>query len=124
MEMLTGQGIFDRVVTHLLTQNARSTETDRFGSINCAYRGERGMACAVGCLIPDELYDCLIEGESVGDIRILNMLERAGISPEVELLSDLMGTHDDIEVSDWPNYLNGIALEYKFNTNALHKFKK
>ena len=31
---------------------------------DCVYRTATGQACAVGCAIPDELYDSIIEGRS------------------------------------------------------------
>ena len=61
---MTEQEIFDTVLTHLREQGEAATSAG--GS--CRYRGANGTACAVGCLIPDELYDPLIEGLGVGRI--------------------------------------------------------
>src|SRR5687768_12272381 len=46
------QTIFDTVVRHLGQQGAPAV--DEFH--NCVYRAPDGKKCAVGCLIPDELY--------------------------------------------------------------------
>ena len=55
---MTEQEIFDTVLAHLRKQGKASTN-----HLNgCRYRGEGGTACAVGCLIPEELYDPVIEG--------------------------------------------------------------
>ena len=64
---MTGQEIFDSVLAHLRKQGDASLNA----SGKCAYRGEGGTACAVGCLIPDELYDpriesCTTRGSRVG----------------------------------------------------------
>ena len=59
------QAVFDKVVKHLLTQKRRS-ESKR----GCAYRGEDGAMCAVGCLISDKAYDPEIEGHSVYCLRV------------------------------------------------------
>ena len=61
---MTGQEIFDTVLAHLRKQG-RASRTIAGG---CRYRGPDGTACAVGCLIPDELYDPMIEGLGVGRI--------------------------------------------------------
>ena len=61
---MTAQEIFDTVLAHLRKQGeaAKSYEGE------CVYRGPDGTSCAVGCLIPDELYDPLIEGLSAYEI--------------------------------------------------------
>lgn len=61
---MTAQEIFDTVLEHLREQGKAAATDD--GS--CRYRGEGGTSCAVGCLIPDELYDHRIEGLSVVQI--------------------------------------------------------
>ena len=59
---MTKQEIFDTVLTHLRKQGGPSWSAGD----GCRYRGLDGTSCAVGCLIPDELYDPLIEGVEVG----------------------------------------------------------
>lgn len=44
--------IVTKVATHLSVQRARATDSE--GS--CKYRGENGTMCAIGVLIPDDLY--------------------------------------------------------------------
>lgn len=56
--------IFKHVGKHLLTQNEQSL-VDRDTDRSCAYRGDGGLKCAVGCLITDEAYDPAIEGQGV-----------------------------------------------------------
>jgi hypothetical protein len=36
----------------------------------CVYRDSEGRACAVGCLIPDDVYDPGAEGPTVANLRI------------------------------------------------------
>lgn len=49
--------MFEKVKTHLLSMTERSRHKDFVGgSVGCAYRTADGNRCAVGCLIPDELY--------------------------------------------------------------------
>jgi len=47
---MTAQEIFDKVWHHMSTQKVQSLSKTG----NCAYRGDNGMACAVGCLLDDE----------------------------------------------------------------------
>lgn len=52
------QEVFNKVVRHLLTQKQKA----RVGT-TCMYKTPEGLKCAVGCLIPDELYSQDIEGK-------------------------------------------------------------
>lgn len=44
---------FGKVANHLIKQGRRSLAPDGVG---CMYRGEGGMKCAIGAIIPDHLY--------------------------------------------------------------------
>ena len=69
---MTLQEIYDKVVNHLRTQNAKSLsfvcDTDEHAS--CAYRGDGGLKCAAGCLITDELYDNNMEDLAWGSRKV------------------------------------------------------
>ena len=58
------QKVFDTVLTHLRTQNRRAVN----GSGGCVYRSPEGLKCAIGCLIPDELYRSSMEGTTVSGL--------------------------------------------------------
>jgi hypothetical protein len=60
---MEAQEIFDTVATHLLKQGRRTTNPDI--PEMCVYRGANGTKCAVGVLIPDEVYDPMMEGRTV-----------------------------------------------------------
>lgn len=51
------QKTYDTVKAHLLKQGERSVGPGDM----CMYRGPNGLKCAIGCLIPDELYDPKME---------------------------------------------------------------
>lgn len=53
--------ILEQVATHLAKQQAASTAHNPRGGSYCAYRGENGTMCAIGCLISDDEYDPDIE---------------------------------------------------------------
>ncbi len=106
-ETMTAQEVFDKVVEHLLTQNARSCAADQ----TCAYRGERGLMCAAGCLIPDDQYDESMEG--------IDWLKLDLSDAHRDLIDNLQSVHDGIEVAYWKEHLRDVArdhkLEFKFN---------
>lgn len=111
------QEVFNKVAEHLLTQAQRSISLDKF----CLYRGPNGLMCAVGCLIPDEVYTADIEGEGVeGMLRILSphaeLLAKHGLTEDnVDLLANLQRLHDKVPVERWSRKLELLALHYDLN---------
>lgn len=95
--MMNNQEVFDKVATHLFTQGKRAT--DSLGA--CVYRGPNGTSCAVGCLIPDELYHPGIEGGSIVTIRHRPVAQPIVAALNFEdpdrykLLEQLQHVHDD-----------------------------
>lgn len=90
---MTNQEIFDKVTKHLLTQKIAAMV-----GTGCAYRAG-ARSCAVGALIPDDLYTPEIEGKSVGSSingqQLASVLIQAGFtSDQFSLLRDLQRVHD------------------------------
>lgn len=120
--------IFDKVKEHLLTQNAQSLgAVNEFGDPVCQYRSDDGKMCAVGCLIPDNLYRIELEGRNVTDDTILAVLNDAGILSEKDIyrysqknmmLSDLQVLHDHTNVENWPEGLDVIEYRYFGDDNG------
>lgn len=90
--------IFDKVKKHLTSQRGQSSDPD--GA--CLYRDPNGLKCAVGAIIPDELYSDKIEGETVksiitrailGKSEPLNVFLRK-LEPHADLLTALQRVHD------------------------------
>lgn len=59
------QEVFEYVVKHLFVQGKRASNNQG----GCKYLTDDGLKCAVGCLIPTEIYDPLMELS--GNIRNL-----------------------------------------------------
>jgi hypothetical protein len=75
---LNHQETFDTMLTHLRKQGQRAVDQTHEHMVDtCMYRTSSGLKCAVGCLIPDDLYDRRMEG------------------------SDPAGLVDDGFISDW-----------------------
>ena len=92
---MNAQEIFDTVVTHLLTQGVRSANGDI-----CLYRGPNGTSCAVGCLIPDEMYEPEMDtGYSAISLIYSDRFKLPEYfnSDNTKLLSRLQGFHDGID---------------------------
>lgn len=105
-QVLTLQQMFDKVVTHLRKQGERAMN----GAV-CAYRGVGNTQCAVGCLIPDEIYDPKMEGRGVYGLCDDFPAVRA-LLPTVAhqtLALDLQSVHDSFAAQSWESALKRIA---------------
>ena len=104
----SAQEVFDIVVNHLFTQGRPAYD----GVQGCMYRAPDGLRCAVGVLIPDDLYDP--EFETNSSDKVIHDLFKSGLADWREhekLLLALQDTHD--------NSLRTSA--YDFYTSALRK---
>ncbi len=92
--------IFAKVKAHLLGQMERSADGDV-----CRYRGPNGLACAVGCLIPDEMYEPIIEYQPATSYIVQRHLPFE-VTEEIEfLLKELQGIHDYSAPHYWADHL-------------------
>ena len=90
---MTPQEIFTRVWNHMAMQRVKSVGTDA-----CMYRGPNGTACAVGCLLDDDL------AIKLDGLEFLGIKEICARNPQMvpdwvhknrELLIKLQDAHDD-----------------------------
>ena len=117
--MHTPQSLFTTVARHLLTQMERSVRDapDAPGN-GCAYRGDDGRKCAVGCLIPDEQYRPKFEGINVSQPGTTAKALRAaaGIGEKdlrtITLADRLQALHDNQHPSAWRGCLARVAADY------------
>ena len=75
------QAVVDKVLKHLWDQGKCSYQP-YIGA--CAYRGEDGTKCAIGILIPDEIY--LPEMEGKGFSTLCSKFEEIADLPEIQAL--------------------------------------
>jgi hypothetical protein len=118
--MLTARDIYERVRSHLLTQQAVSE--DENGS--CRLRSGEGRKCAIGSLVADTVYQPEIEGIGISYyrhakdgslLRALYASEVNAYDPAiVELLIELEEVHDDFGVEEWPNLLAQVGKRHAF----------
>lgn len=91
------QQIFDTVVSKLLIQGQNSVD-----EVVCRYRGPEGRKCAIGHLIPDELYNPDFETRSIDMILEDEKLSKnlpSWMFEEKDFLYRLQAMHDD-EISE------------------------
>lgn len=94
---MTKQQIFDTVVAGLAKQNFEQCKSS--SGTACRYRF-RNRRCAVGHLIPDEVYDKRMEGQLVTDFIdtfpevFLFVLGHEPTENDIRFLDDLQDVHD------------------------------
>lgn len=106
---------FDTVSQHLLSQKKMSIRETDYG-LECAYRGDNGLKCAIGCLIPDELYNEKMEGISIhGLARKFPSLGKIFRDVNMDMLLELQGVHDDTPVERWGERLGYVFKRFLSN---------
>lgn len=114
---MTDQEIFDKVAKHLLTQKAVSKDEE-----GCVYRGENGLKCAIGVLIPDDVYTSSLEGNTILSVRNLypEIIEKSGLATvNMYLLDALQTTHDAWDVRSWKVVLKKVAKDFNLDYSVL-----
>lgn len=104
------QEIFTKVKNHLLTQMEKSWNKVVAG---CAYRAPNGLMCAVGCLIPDELYTPKMETR-IYDQEFIEKFPEVGKlfdKGTLGFLGELQRIHDYYYAKDWKNQLQKFAIK-------------
>jgi len=107
MKPLTEQETFDKVYRHLLTQNKRAATINKDGKTRCLYR-QRNLRCAVGCLIPDELYSPKMEDKSLCSDIMFEIMHKITSMP-ISDLRVLQLIHDFDPIEDWEFELTKFA---------------
>lgn len=122
--MYSKQEMFDIAAKHLLKQNKQCGYfDDEQNKFRCLYRGDDGTKCAIGALIPDELY-C----ESMENKTAQSLVEHHdGIS---EIFDDgwfanrLQRVHDDNPEDKWYPALKTFAAVEFLDFSKVEQFYK
>lgn len=127
----TNQTIFEFVGKALLKQNEKSMaimpedrvdeHDDNLPDLSCAYRGENGLKCAMGHILPDKFYHEDIENRNWGMVLAILVnkfnnvrkwaVETLGLV-DYTLLCDLQGVHDSNHPDNWERCLQEVALHH------------
>lgn len=118
--MISNQEQYDRVVNHLREQGCKSYHPDQPG--RCMYRGDRGRKCAAGVLIPDDLYNPMMEGHGIEQLVRIGLplaeyFTKEGI--DIKLLKELQYIHDECPVEEWEEAFKGLAGEFNLQYRGI-----
>lgn len=106
---MTNREAFDTVKKHLLCQGRRSLSDG-----NCKFRGDGGLKCAIGILIPEDKYQPSWDASMSASIREVS--EACGfVDLDKSMLASLQRMHDTRPVSEWASRLEEIEREYSRN---------
>lgn len=116
---MTRQEIFNKVATHLLTQNKKAMRPSVMGS-GCVYKTDAGLRCAIGCLIPDEHPGLDFDGD-VGELVLAHgdLKELFDWRNNVVLLEALQVVHDEQQPSTWILDLEAEAVNHGLSPRVL-----
>ena len=104
----------------IVQKNPRSAQS--VGSYLCLYRGKNpNERCAVGCCLPDEIYEPKLEGRGIRGIIALSIpVARYFSEPEVEsILSDCQLWHDRVSSFGSVNELKQIFDFYEIDISQM-----
>jgi hypothetical protein len=98
-EPVEAQELFDYITSKVLEQGRASIaiveepsgETRKV----CVYRGQDGIKCAAGHVIPDAWYSDRLEGHSIDAFLDMEPRIQASLGSHMFLLSDLQEAHDN-----------------------------
>lgn len=109
------QDDFDKAVGGVIAQGGFARDENG----NCFYRGEGGLKCAIGQLIPDSAYTPEMEGKGAG--TALDMAGMAGMACRVrgaEAYRWLQAAHDfAVDMDDFKLRAKGVAVEFDLEWN-------
>lgn len=115
--MNTSQQFFQIVASHLLTQGKRSTDGTGF----CAYRGDNGLKCALGAVIPDTLYMPKMERKRLREVCTY-FPEITALIPDYDLAVLMQDIHDTNEPKNWKFELASLGKEKQLDISFLEQF--
>jgi hypothetical protein len=105
------QEAFDAAVEHLRKQGKRSQSKY---STDCLYRGPNGLKCAVGALIPDELYEKSYEGRAIKVlVYTADNMSKLFRNVNIDMLVTLQRVHDCVPAEQWEHNFECIAKRYE-----------
>jgi hypothetical protein len=124
---MNNQEVFDTVAEHLMKQGRRAFDDNRG---ECRYRAPNGDMCAVGCLIPDSLYnEYEMEGENASEMIESSPELRSLFDKDISLnlIDGLQAAHDhDLHMSmdSWVYSMRYLAKKHKLNDAILDEYEE
>lgn len=107
---MNNQEVFDAVVNHLRAQNKKCLNV----AGHCVYRNGEGDKCAIGSMIPDEVYEIGMEQKMLSTL-VYHWEGLKHLDPFSDLLGDLRHVHDAEKVENWEKAFQAVAKSYNLN---------
>lgn len=101
--------ISEKIRDHLIAQKAKS-KLNSSDTAACLYRSESGNMCAVGCLIPDELYTVKLENNGMRTTAVTEVINKT-----LKLQLDRASV-DCLQY--WQNYHDSHYVEYGLSSET------
>jgi hypothetical protein len=96
-EPVTAQEVFDVAVEGVILQGAPSIAPGGKKATDCAYRTPEGLECGAGQVWPNELYNEVMEGQSIAGLSEGDDFPES-LGVHLQLLKDIQRAHDDAAV--------------------------
>ena len=111
---MSKQNAFNRVKNHLLKQGEKSISS--VDENVCEYRGDNGLKCAIGILIPNSLYHRAMEGDGISKLfvyfpELKKHLDSLYRFSDDNFYSELQCIHDESDPLLWEKGLKRFAIE-------------
>jgi hypothetical protein len=122
MNFKSKQSLFDFISNHLLRQGKKSRD-----DISCLYRGPGGQKCAVGCVIPDELYSVAMERNSTVPLIVLSASNGYKLPWYIiryrNFLEEFQAIHDGKKNFEWKELLIELGQRHKLDVSRVKRMK-
>lgn len=125
---LQTQEIFDVIAWNLLRQHARARVVHDDGRGQCRYQAPDGKRCAIGFIIPDDIYHPTLEGLRVADLAHQLLHTNFGrefarlLYRDLELLTALQQMHDRSSPAQWGVELAVIARRFGLSSMVVDEW--
>lgn len=121
---LSKQEVFNKVALHLLKQFTKSVDPNRSGT--CLYRDGIGNKCAVGVLIPDEMYNREMEWRSSSQLlECFPQLQSLFKEDEFPIICDMLTfcqwIHDEFAPDQWYDQILKLAEKFDLNLDVIRQ---
>jgi len=114
------QQVVELVAYHLGFQNEKSIGFNDYKIEVCLYRGPDRLKCAIGALIPDEIYNRNFNSKTFSRVLYENIkINKLFINISEELLTSLQIIHDTYPIENWKSELEKISVKCELNTTKI-----
>lgn len=115
------QELFDKVATHLMTQNDRALDDKR----RPTFFAPDGKMCAIGSVMDRRAFEDCCWASVVMPSDIIHEYDHIlpdGAGKHHSMLESLAYTHDALRPCDWMDELRGIASQEGVNQKVINEF--